>query len=212
MKYSYIIWDWNGTLLDDVETNLRTADMMLEKRGLPVIGDADTYRRMFRFPVIDFYRKAGFDLTEEDFHVMAEEYVETYRKNLYASRLFDDTREALDAFKKAGLCQVILSATEQTRLRLEVASHGVAEYFYEILGVGDNLGNSKSDRGRTFVESIGGSSALFVGDTVHDADVAKSCGCDCVLVARGHMERVRLEATGCKVFDSFAELVGYILN
>ena len=72
MKYSYIIWDWNGTLLDDVETNLRTANRMLARRNLPVIGNTDRYREMFSFPVIDFYRKAGFDLTEEEFRTTAE--------------------------------------------------------------------------------------------------------------------------------------------
>lgn len=212
MEYSYIVWDWNGTLLDDVETNLRTADEMLAKRSLPVIGDAVRYREMFCFPVIDFYRKAGFDLTEEDFSVMAEEYVETYRGNLCYSALFDDARETLDRFAEAGLRQVILSATEQTRLRLEVASHMAADRFEEILGVGDNLGSSKADIGRSFIRGIGGKAVLFVGDTAHDAAVAKECGCDCALVARGHMDRARLEATGCKVYGSLAELRKDILE
>ena len=211
MKYSYIIWDWNGTLLDDVETNLRTANRMLARRNLPVIGNTDRYREMFSFPVIDFYRKAGFDLTEEEFRSAAEEYVETYREYSSASRLFPDAAATLEAFGKAGLCQVILSATEQTRLREEVASYGVAPCFAEILGVGDNLGTSKADRARAFTKTLGGR-ALFIGDTAHDAAVAKECSCDCVLVSRGHMDKSRLEETGCEVFENLAVLSKKILQ
>lgn len=212
LKYSHVIWDWNGTLLNDVETNLCTANVMLAKRNLPVIESEELYRKMFRFPVIEFYRLAGFDLNEENFAVMAEEYVKTYRENSYKSRLFDDSVKIIGTFDDVGISQVILSATEQTRLRAEVASYGVAEHFAEILGVGDNLGSSKSARGRAYTETLTSGRAVFIGDTAHDADVARECGCDCVLVSRGHMDRSRLKETGCPVFHSLTEAAGYILE
>jgi len=205
MKYTYLIWDWNGTLLDDVQTNLDTANDMLARRKLPLIPDRETYRRVFSFPVIDFYKKVGFDLQRESFADTAEEYVETYRKNSPKSRLFGDVTRVTEELNRMGVRQAILSATEHHRLGREVASYGVYEAFEEILGVGDNLGNSKTLRGRAFVETLAGERVLFVGDTAHDAEVAKECDCDCVLICRGHMDRSRLEETGLAVYDSIGE-------
>lgn len=204
-RYSCVVWDWNGTLLDDVEANLATANAMLTRRNIAPIADRDSYRRMFTFPVIDFYRKAGFDLSAEDFSLTAEEYVETYRRMSASSHLFSDAGDVLDSLSRLGVRQAILSATEHVRLGEEVASYGIADRFSDILGVGDNLGNSKAAVGRKFTESCTTGRCLFVGDTVHDAAVARECDCDCVLICRGHMDRERLEATGCRVFDSLRE-------
>lgn len=212
MKYTYVIWDWNGTLLDDVQANLATANDMLACRGLPTIPDSETYRRMFTFPVIDFYVAAGFDFSRESFAETAEEYVAHYRKNSVLSRLFDDTDAVTRALKDEGIRQAILSATEHVRLGEEVASYGVADRFEEILGVGDNLGSSKTERGRAFAESLKDERILFVGDTAHDADVAKACGCECALICRGHMDRDRLKETGCPVYGSLRELAEAILS
>ena len=203
--YTCVVWDWNGTLLDDVSANLATANAMLTRRNIVPITDRDSYRRMFTFPVIDFYRKAGFDLSAEDFTLTAEEYVETYREMSASSHLFGDAEDVIDSLSRLGVRQVILSATEHVRLGEEVASYGIADRFSDILGVGDNLGNSKAAVGRRFTESYAEGRCLFVGDTVHDATVAEECGGDCVLICRGHMDKERLEATGWPVFESLNE-------
>ena len=205
LKYDCVVWDWNGTLLDDVEANLATANEMLTKRSLAPIAGTDSYRKIFTFPVIDFYRKAGFDLSAEDFSETAEEYVETYRRMSASSRLFSDAEGVLAEISRLGVCQVILSATEHVRLGKEVASYGIAGRFSDILGLGDNLGNSKASVGRSFTESFADGRIIFVGDTVHDAAVAQECSCDCVLICRGHMDKERLLETGCPVFGSLRE-------
>lgn len=214
-KYTYLVWDWNGTLLDDVTANFDTVCSMLARHKLPPTENIECYRRLFSFPISDFYTKVGFDLERESFDALAEEYVAEYTLQSKSSRLFEDVPRALRTLDEAGVKMAILSATEQTRLIREVASYGLDGFFEHILGVGDNLGKSKAQRGREFVRSLGlpcGERVLFVGDCVHDAEVARLCGADCVLVARGHMDRERLEETGFPVLDSLDGLCELILK
>ena len=62
MRYKHIIWDWNGTLLDDTWLCVEGINQALIKRNLTPISE-DRYREVFTFPVRDYYKKLGFDLT-----------------------------------------------------------------------------------------------------------------------------------------------------
>lgn len=208
----HLIWDWNGTLLDDVSANMRTVDEMLTRRGLETVDDLEKYRRLFGFPISDFYLKVGFDLEKEAFDKVAEEYVAAYVENSRDVSLYPDVRETLEAFCRAGVEMSILSATEHTRLLTHVASYGIEEYFSQIVGVSDNRGDSKAGAGARYIKSLGGVRAVFIGDTVHDASVARECGGECVLVSRGHMDSVRLKETGCPVFSDLGEVFRYIMK
>ena len=212
-KYSLVVWDWNGTLLDDVDANLRTANRMLKCRGLNEIESKDDYRRLFCFPVVNFYNKVGFDLDAEDFGKIAEEYVVTYTEENASSALFSGARETLSRLKEENVRQVIVSATEHERLRLEVESHGVSDMLEDILGVGDNYGNSKISVAKAFVEGCGvhPTEILFVGDTCHDSEVAGACGCDCVLVAGGHISAESLAKSGRPVVNSINEVADLVI-
>ena len=55
-----IIWDWNGTLLNDMELCVHTINEMLQKRNLHELS-VDEYKEVFSFPVKDYYQKIGFD-------------------------------------------------------------------------------------------------------------------------------------------------------
>ena len=70
MKYEHIIWDFNGTLLDDVWTGIVSVNKLLEDRGLPKIASVEDYRRVFRFPIIEYYRSLGFDFDKEPYEVI----------------------------------------------------------------------------------------------------------------------------------------------
>ena len=75
-RYTHIIWDFNGTILDDVQLGIRCVNTMLSKRGLPVLPDVEAYRQVFGFPIEAYYRRLGFDFEKEDYHtVLAPEWV-----------------------------------------------------------------------------------------------------------------------------------------
>lgn len=75
-----VVWDWNGTLLDDVEVCIETVNAMLRRRHLPQLESVDQYQNVFTFPVINYYRQVGFDLERESFEALSTEYMRGYHE------------------------------------------------------------------------------------------------------------------------------------
>lgn len=202
-RYDYVLWDWNGTLLDDLALNLSVENELLRRRGLFERADKDYYLEHFGFPIIEFYRALGFDLSKEDYADVANEYADTYAAGLDGVRLFDDALPVIDALHDSGVRQVVISATEHTLLQKQVARYDLTARFDSVLGSENNLGKSKVAVALDWLQRHGADPkrTLFVGDTTHDFETAEAIGCACALVARGHNSRARLEATGCPVFD-----------
>ena len=120
LKYTNVIWDWNGTLLDDVAWCVTRVNIMLEKRGLPTLDSVEMYHRVFGFPVKDYYKRIGFDFEKEPFEMLAEEFIELYHNNVNSVSLFPGAREILADFQLNNIRQIILSASELGNLILEV--------------------------------------------------------------------------------------------
>ena len=66
MKYKHIIWDWNGTLLNDSYLCVQILNESLRKRNIPEI-TVEKYREKFLFPIKTFYESIGFDFDKEPF-------------------------------------------------------------------------------------------------------------------------------------------------
>jgi len=81
IKSHTIIWDWNGTLLDDMDICISSMNRMLSKRELPEL-NIDKYRDVFTFPVIDYYKAIGFDFRKEPWDVAAHEFIWLYLEAL----------------------------------------------------------------------------------------------------------------------------------
>ncbi len=210
MDLKYIVWDWNGTLLDDVPVCLAVENGLLERRGLPPL-TAERYREIFTFPVRDYYQAAGLDLEREDFQAVAQEFVEEYNRRARSCGLCPGAQEALERLRETGWRQIIVSASEQGALAEQTENCGISGFFEAILGVGDVLASGKAGLARGYFrkQGVDGAQAVFVGDTVHDWEVAQEMGCRCVLVAGGHQSRARLESTGERVLESLRELPQY---
>ena len=208
----YVIWDWNGTLLDDVEDCLAVMDGMLIQRGLPPIGSMTRYRDIFTFPVRDYYALAGLDLEKEPFEGPAEEFMRGYRLRSAECKLMDGTAEVLDALDEMGAVQVLASASRQDDLERQVAEQGLTGRFRAVLGMSDDLGAGKAGLAARYLaeNGIDPAEVVFVGDTVHDWEQARELGCACVLIANGHQSRERLAATGAPVLDRLRRLPDYL--
>ena len=206
MKYQYVVWDWNGTLLDDVSAAVGALNRMLVKRGAQPI-TVEHYRRRFGFPVRPFYAELGVDLAKWDWDEICEDFHNFVLEEPQAVRT--DARAALELAASLGFRQGILSALRQDKLEAALAANGFLGFFDRIFGV-DNLdGASKLDRGRELMASLGPSAdtPVFIGDTLHDAEVARELGGRCVLVSCGHQMPERLTAAGCPVAASLVESV-----
>lgn len=185
-KYSIIVWDWNGTLLDDVAINLHIVNTLLHTRGIPPIS-SERYKQVFRMPIRDFYHDIGFDMTKEPFEVIAREYNRLYTAHFDTISLTEGVHDVLCHARDKGIDQYILSASEKTSLAYQVNQKGISPFFQAIVGNDDFSVIGKIDKARLLAKELGDTkNILFIGDLHHDAEVASAMGADCVLYANGH--------------------------
>lgn len=206
-KFKYIIWDWNGTLLDDMSYCVSCMNILLENRNMPVVS-MERYRSIFTFPVQDYYKELGFDFQKESFDKVGHAFMDLYFKDLQRCDLFLDVKSTLLKFKTLGVQQFVLSAMEQTALERAIEDKGISEYFKAIYGIDNHLAAGKMDRAKLMIKknNIDISQAVIIGDTVHDKEVADKLGCDIVLVGAGHQSINRLNGTGNMVIGSLGDL------
>ena len=94
MKYKHIIWDWNGTLLDDRWLCVAAINQTLSLRNMDII-DEEQYKEIFCFPVIEYYIKLGFDFNDEPFSIVGTEFIDFYNKNFRKARLHSNALQVL---------------------------------------------------------------------------------------------------------------------
>ena len=206
-NYSHIIWDWNGTLLDDAWLCVDVMNGMLNERGMP-LKTIDEYMELFDFPVKDYYKKLGYDFDIEPFDEVGMEFIIRYNKRQGETRLQPGALQVLTHFASHGFAQSILSAREQNELILETTSLGVFSFFDQICGLDDHYAHGKTDIAIKLIGdlTISKEKLLFIGDTGHDAEVAGEIGIDCILIPNGHHSRERLEKLGVPLISSLIEL------
>lgn len=186
-KVETLIWDWNGTLLDDVEANVRTINDMLSRRGMKQL-DLATYKDLFCFPVKSFYQQIGFDLEKESIEEISVEYHSTYKSYEGSVRLNPDAPYVLEAVRRKGIKQYILSACVKNDLLRMINHFNLSDNFEKIYGADDICANGKVGSGKYLIQhhSLNPAKTLIIGDTLHDAEVAKAIGISYLLYSGGH--------------------------
>lgn len=210
-RYKHIIWDWNGTLLDDAGLCVEVLNELLNKRGKPPI-TLDYYKDNFDFPVKDCYESLGFDLRVESYRELSKEYISAYNKRRFECNLHNRAEEALKMCRARELSQSILSAYQQQMLMESVQHFQIGDFFEEIAGLQDHYAGGKIERGIKLLTELGltGKETLCVGDTIHDYEVAQAIGSDCVLVCTGHHTRQRLQKCAADIVDSLIKIPEFI--
>jgi len=207
-KYKHIIWDWNGTLFNDVGLCVSIVNRLLINRNLPALS-IEKYKEIFTFPVKNYYVTAGFDFDKESFEVVGREWMDEYEGRKHECRLSDFALQLLEKISSLNIEQSILSAYSQHTL-VEVVEHfGLTKHFSHLVGLDNIYASSKVHLGKELIKKLGlkKSEALLIGDTSHDYDVAKEIGADCILLASGHQNRKNLERCGVPVYDSMKEIL-----
>ncbi len=207
LRYRHIVWDWNGTLLDDVDYSIVCMNGLLTRRGLPLL-DRARYHELFDFPVRDYYYRLGFDSAQDTFERLSVEFISAYDENRWGCQLHRGAPEILAAVTQAGATQSILSAYRHETLHEIVAHFGLTPHFIRLTGLDNIFAHSKAELGRAWIAELGlpPADVLMIGDTVHDLDVAQHMGVDCVLVAAGHHPAARLRGRHDRVVNDLAAL------
>ncbi len=203
----YIFFDFNGTLIDDVDLCFNLLNIMLEKCKHNRI-TKEQYLEIFTFPVKEYYKKAGFDFEVDDWDELATFFIEEYKKNNNNCPLFSDIKETLDLLKSQGKHLYILSASERNMLIDQLEYYEIKDYFDEILGKDNIYAEGKEKIGIEFMKrnKLPKDKCVFVGDTIHDAETGDAMGIKSYLIARGHQNKNRLLNSKKKVFDSLKEI------
>jgi len=202
-----IVWDWNGTLLNDIDICIKCINQLLSKRNKKTL-TKEIYTDIFTFPVKDYYQLAGFDFEEEEFEKPAMEFINLYHENLPNSGLHKSVITILNIIKNKNIPQYILSAMEHESLVKSLKYTGIYDYFVDIKGIDNHYAHSKLEMGIDLLKRIDikKSEILLIGDTLHDKRVANDLGINYLLVAEGHQSKERLLKNTPMVVDNLEEV------
>jgi phosphoglycolate phosphatase-like HAD superfamily hydrolase len=203
----HLVWDWNGTLLDDLDLVVDATNASLASCGGPRV-TADEHRRDFRRPVWAYYAHVlGRPVADDEFHRLDGVFHDAYQAGLAVCRLAVDALDAVTAWTGT---QSLLSMWFHHELVPTVRRYGLADHLTRIDGLRDPIGGGpKVPHLRAHLAAMGlrGDQCVLIGDSVDDAEAASSVGARVVLYAGGFTDEKRLRATGSPVASTLTEAV-----
>ena len=206
----HIVWDWNGTLVDDLALTVATTNAVLRSYGgAPVT--VEQFRDTFVRPVADYYRRTlRRAVTAAEFAVMDKAFHDAYNAGFRDCVLMRDAVAALRSWQRGGKTQSVLSMLGHDDLVTAARWFELDHYFTRVDGRRAAVGGGA--KARMLVEhlaSVGAAAAdcVLVGDTVDDAMAAAAAGTHCVLFTGGLTDRARLRDTGMPVAETLNDAV-----
>ena len=212
MPIDTILWDWNGTLLDDVDVAVASMNDLLARHGKPLTS-REEYREMIDIPVINYYCKL-FDFEQTPFDELADGFMKGYDRYICSAGLMRGARETLERLRQMGVRQIIVSSFHEATLNGYLRRFGIADYFEAVSGAGDYISAGKIERARSLLDRLHTlpERTLSVGDMVHDYELAQVLGTHCVLLPNGQQSEERLRKTGAFVEKDLASIPTLIME
>lgn len=207
MNYKYVFFDFNGTILDDVELCLNLLnEMLLLDNEKPI--NLEKYKNIFTFPIIEYYKKAGFTFKNHTFEELSHYFIERYQPMSFNCKLNPHILELLNFLRKRNCRIILLSASQIDNLKEQLIHFKIEKYFDYVLGTSDIYAKSKMEIAKQFfkLNNINHQDVLFIGDTLHDYEIANSLNCACALVDFGHQSQALFKNTNAKIISSFLQI------
>jgi phosphoglycolate phosphatase len=197
----HVVFDWNGTLIDDLSLAVEAVNECCRHFAVSPIS-REQYRENFRFPIREFYAAIGFDLETVAFAQIVRRYLTVFDRRVVDCPLHDGVEALLEEMRTSGKTLSILSASHEAILRDTLDKKGLLQYFTHVIGLKDEHAAGKVEQGLSLQASLNLSpdETIYIGDTTHDADVARAVGWVSQLVACGHQCERRLNDSLCTVF------------
>ena len=209
-KIKNIIFDFNGTLLDDVDICFNLLNEMLNMTSHPSISK-ETYLNIFTFPVIEYYKKAGFIFPKDDFKTLANYFFKKYHESKFSLSLYNDVIPVLNELKEEHYHLFVLSSSEKNLLEEQLKYYNIFSYFEQVIGQDDLYAKGKEETLKAFIKdnNINPKQTILVGDTVYDGKIAINNNITPVLIAKGHQSKeVLTELT--KPLNNMKELLKFL--
>lgn len=216
MRYSAVIFDFDGTICDTGEGILKSAQYALEAFGYEV----PDYKELTYFIgpplLVTFQEKFGADPATAD--ELVKKYRERYtNKGLLESCLYDGIKELLASLKKENIKLGIASSKPQDYVEALLDHFGIRSYFDVICGVSFTADcESKANIISRCVKEleIPGNEILMAGDKSYDIDGAKANLIDSAGVLWGYGSRIEFAQSGARFVaekpeDIYSIALGY---
>ena len=207
MTRAHLVWDWNGTLLDDLSLVVSSTNHAFAAVGARAV-DADEHRTRFRRPVADFYAEIlGRAVDVEEFGRLDRIFHDAYRLGLTTMSLAADAMTAIRSWPGT---QSLLSMWFHEELVPAIETYGLAGVFTRVDGLRTEVGGDlkAGHLARHLAElGIAGDQVVLIGDSLDDAEAADSVGGRAVLYTGGFTAPARLHASGRPVAHTLVEAV-----
>ena len=152
MRYNYIFWDFNGTIIDDVGNALACVNDLLTRKNRPHITLSEYYNYV-ETPIIGFYRHI-LPPEELDFDEISRDFHRDYARHMDETRLAHGAYELLHTLKEKGMHQYVVTANQKDEVTDLLVRFGIADCFDGVLGAENTLAESKIDRAKALFDSL----------------------------------------------------------
>jgi phosphoglycolate phosphatase-like HAD superfamily hydrolase len=204
---THLVWDWNGTLLDDLSLVVSSTNHVFATVGGRSV-DADEHRSRFRRPVAEFYAEIlERAVDDEEFGRLDRIFHDAYRMGLTTMTLAADAMAAIRSWPGS---QSLLSMWFHDELVPAVETYGLSGVFARVDGLRTEVGGDlKAGHLAVHLAGLGipGDQVVLIGDSLDDAAAADSVGAKAVLYTGGFTAPARLRASGLPVADTLLEAV-----
>lgn len=213
MKYSHVIWDWNGTIVDDARLCVDIVNKLLRDFNQKQVS-MEFYLNHFRFPVSFYYQLIGLPTDSVSTKSLSHQFITNYRKGFASCKLQLGIIECLKKLKEWNINQSVLSAGNQADLNSFISFFKLSEYFDIMSGVNNFYANGKSHIAHEHFDklTLAKSDVLLIGDTLHDAEIADDLGIDCLLYCGGHNSQTILNRSKFPLIESIDEVCSWVLD
>ncbi len=207
MNWNYVLWDWNGTIIDDLVYNFNIVNTLLLEKCLAPIS-LEEYRKKFCFPIKKFYDEIGLKCNTSEYEVIANKYQILYESKIKEIELSYRIKELMAFLHEINIKQFLFTSSNKSTLMTQLALYtGIVPLIDGIICQNNNLGIGKAElfyRWKMEQGIIDCSSIVIIGDTYYERDIATNFGADSILIKSGH-QNVN-ETDDHLVFDSIAHL------
>lgn len=203
----HIVWDWNGTLLDDLDLVVDAVSRSVSRYGQGPV-DGDIYRDHFTRPVRSFYDSLfGRPVDDMEWADLNKTFHDNYHGAVDGVALAHDAVAALDLASRRGWTQSLLSMSTHDELAGLVSLHGLSDYFLLVNGLPTATGDLKASYLRKHLDEMGVTprSAVVIGDTPDDHHAAAAVGVRSIAYDGGSHHRHVLDELGVPVADSLLD-------
>ncbi|MGD1826203.1 Phosphoglycolate phosphatase, HAD superfamily [Chromobacterium violaceum] len=204
----HLVFDWNGTLIDDIDLAVASVNHCCARFDAEPV-TRERYRREFGFPIAGFYSRLGFDFNRHPFADIVAVYLEHFDAHVARCPIHDGVHELLELAAARGIAVSVLSASQRDVLVRTLEAKRLLDRFQHVVGLGHTHASGKLEEARELQcrLNLPPEDTLFIGDTLHDCEVARQVGWRALLVETGHQDRKRLDEGDAPVCASLSQLL-----